>query len=278
MTIKEVEQITGLPRSNIRFYEKEKLISPTRNMSNGYREYSEEDIKTITKIAYLRTLGISIEDIRKISSKEANLYDVIKIQSQALEQQLSELKNAKLMCERMLSSGKTIDYENLDIELYVSDVKDYWNENRKVFRPDSVSFFYMWGGGITWGILTVACLLVTVASFGYLPAEIPIQWSGGMVSSLVDKKFIFAFPVACIIIRFVLRPCIWRWLRKNVIESDSVTDYIANYLCFIALSVEIFIILYVYEIVRYVTVVLFIDTFVLIGLLLMTAYRLTRKK
>ena len=60
MTIKEVEQITGLSRSNIRFYEKEELINPARNGSNGYREYSEDDIKTIKKIAYLRTLGISV--------------------------------------------------------------------------------------------------------------------------------------------------------------------------------------------------------------------------
>lgn len=278
MTIKEVEQITGLPRSNIRFYEKEKLINPTRNTSNGYREYSEEDIKTIKKVAYLRILGISIEDIRRLSSKEANLYDIVKIQKQILEQQLSELENAKSMCERMLSSGKTIDYENLDIELYVADVKDYWNKNRKVFKLDSVSFFYMWGGNITWGILAVACLLVAVFSFRHLPAEIPIQWSGDAVSSLVDKKFIFAFPAACIIIRFALRPFIWQWLRKNITESDSITDYITNYLCFIALSVEIFIILYVNEIVKYVTVVLFIDTFVLIGLLLIAVYRATRKK
>lgn len=277
MTIKEVEQITGLPRSNIRFYEKEKLINPTRNMSNGYREYSEEDVKTIKKVAYLRTLGISVEDIRRLSSKEANLYDIVKIQRQTLEQQLSELENARTMCERMLSSGKAIDYDNLDIELYVSDVKDYWNENRKVFKLDSVSFFYMWGGNITWGILSVACLLVAVFSFGYLPAEIPIQWSGGVVSSFVDKYFIFSFPAACIIIKFVLRPFIWQWLRKNIIESESVTDYITNFLCFITLSVELFIILYVNEMVKHVTVVLFIDTFVFIGLLLMTGYRTIRK-
>lgn len=278
MTIKEVEQITGLPRSNIRFYEKEKLINPSRNTSNGYREYSEEDIKTIKKVAYLRTLGISIEDIRRLSSKEANLYDIVKIQRQTLEQQLSELENAKSMCERMLSSSKTIDYENLDIELYVADVKDYWNKNRKVFKLDSVNFFYMWGGNIIWGILAFVCLLVAVFSFRHLPAEIPIQWSGDAVSSLVDKKFIFAFPVACIIIRFALRPFIWQWLRKNITESDSITDYITNYLCFIALSVEIFIILYVNEILKYVTVILFIDTFVLIGLLLIALYRVTRKK
>lgn len=78
MTIKEIEQITGLSRSNIRFYEKEKLISPVRNANNGYREYLEEDIKIIKKVAYLRTLGISVENIRKLSNKEIDLYEMVK--------------------------------------------------------------------------------------------------------------------------------------------------------------------------------------------------------
>ena len=277
MTIKEAEKITGLTRSNIRFYEKEKLISPARNTGNRYREYSEEDIRIIMKIAYLRTLGISIEDIRKLSSGEADLYDVVKKQKQTLDRQLSELKNARSMCERMLSSGKKTDYENLDVELYVADTKDYWNENSKVFKLDSVSFFYMWGGSITWVVLAVACLLAAVFSFADLPPEIPVQWNGGIVSSLTDKKFIFAFPVACIIIRFVLRPFIWRWLIINIIDSDTVADYIANYLCFMTLSVEIFIILYVHKIAEHVTVVLFVDTLVFIGLLLMAVYKVTRK-
>lgn len=61
MTIKEVEQQTGLGRSNIRFYEKEKLIVPAKNSSNGYKDYSQEDVEIIKKIAYLRTLGVSIK-------------------------------------------------------------------------------------------------------------------------------------------------------------------------------------------------------------------------
>lgn len=251
MTIKEVEQITGLTRSNIRFYEKEKLISPERNANNGYREYSEEDIKTIKKVAYLRTLGISVDDIRRISNKEANLYDVVKAQRQCLDQQLSELKNAKKMCERMLSSDEKIDYENLDIEQYVTDVKDYWSKNDIALKLDSVSFFYMWGGNITWGILVILSLLIAVFSIGHLPVEIPIQWSGDTVSTYVNKQIIFAFPVACVMIRFVLRPFIWRWLKINIIDNESVTHYITNYLCFIVLSVEIFIILYVNEIVKH---------------------------
>lgn len=73
MTIKEVENQTGLARSNVRFYEKEKLIEPFRNESNGYREYSEKDVEDIKKIAYLRTLGISIEEIRNIISGQTAL-------------------------------------------------------------------------------------------------------------------------------------------------------------------------------------------------------------
>ena len=61
MKIKDVEERTGLSRSNVRFYEKEKLIEPSRNESNGYRDYSENDVENIKKIAYLRTLGISIK-------------------------------------------------------------------------------------------------------------------------------------------------------------------------------------------------------------------------
>lgn len=277
MTIKEVERITGLTRSNIRFYEKEKLINPERNASNGYREYSEEDINTIKKVAYLRTLGISVEDIRRISSKEADLYDVVRAQRQILDQKLSELENAKILCEKMLSSNEKIDYENLDIEQYVTDVKDYWSKNDNILKLDSVKFFYMWGGNITWGILTILSLLVAVFSIGNLPTQIPIQWSGDTVSSFVNKQFILVFPLACVIIRLVLRPFIWRWLKIRIIDSESVTDYITNYLCFTALSVEIFIILYVEDIVKHVTVILFIDTFVLIGLLLMAMYRINKR-
>ena len=134
MTIKEVEEITNLPRSNIRFYEKEKLITPVRNPNNGYREYSEKDVNTIKKIAYLRTLGISVEDIRRLSNKEIPLYEVIKVQKQNLEQQLSELENVKMMCEKMLSSDEKIDYDNLDIEQYITNMNDYWNKNKNIFK------------------------------------------------------------------------------------------------------------------------------------------------
>ena len=89
MTIKAVEERTGLSRSNIRFYEKEKLIEPSKNESNGYRDYSENDVENIKKIAYLRTLGISIEDIRNIISEKATLKDTLEKQYEVLKSQIN---------------------------------------------------------------------------------------------------------------------------------------------------------------------------------------------
>ncbi len=91
MTIKEAEEQTGLSRSTIRFYEKEKLIEPSRNDKNGYRDYSEKDIEIIKKIAYLRTLEISIEDIRCIISEKVSLAEIIEKQTAAIQTQIEGL-------------------------------------------------------------------------------------------------------------------------------------------------------------------------------------------
>ena len=156
MTINEVEKLTGLSRSNVRFYEKEKLIVPVRNERNGYRDYSNSDIENLKKIAYLRTLGISIEDIRSIIS------------------------------------------ENV---------------------------------------------------------------------SLRDKKFIFAYPIACIVIRYFVRPIIYGKLQMNF-YCEVMTEYLTNYMCFLALSVELFSILFIYGIVKNIIAMLVVDTVVLIGVLI----------
>lgn len=44
MKINEVEQQVNITKKNIRFYEQQGLLSPKRNLENGYRDYSEEDV------------------------------------------------------------------------------------------------------------------------------------------------------------------------------------------------------------------------------------------
>lgn len=266
MTIKEAEERTGLSRSNIRFYEKEGLISPLRNAGNSYRDYTEKDVEELCKIAYLRTLGISIEDIRQVMKKRADLHEVVKRQIPLLERQLSDLQNAKRMCEALLAQGK-IAYEDLEIDRYVRDLGEYWQENRHILRLDSVGFIFVWGGTVTWAVITAVSLLTALCALGFLPEQIPIQWSGGEAVSFADRSVILACPAACVVIRFLLRLFIYRRVRQNTMYGGVISDYITNYLCLVALSVEIFIILYVGGVVRNVAVVLLVETAIAIGFL-----------
>lgn len=266
MTIKEVEEKTGLTRSNIRFYEKEKLIQPIRNESNGYREYTEKDVEDIKKIACLRTLGISIETIHRIILKEISLRDVIGEQMYKLDAQVVNLEKAKIICQSMLADSK-ISYENLDVEAFVPELETYWQSNPKIFRLDSVGFLYMWGGVLVWAILTAACLAAALVVWPILPNQIPIQWNGGEVSSAVGKIFIFAYPLACIVIRLLFRPYLRNKLQIYTwCCGEMITDYLTNFFCFVILSVEVFTVLYVYDIATHVTTLLLIDSLIFLGL------------
>ena len=57
MLINELNSLLGITKENIRYYEKEGLISPARK-ANGCREYSDEDVLRLKKIVVLRKLGV----------------------------------------------------------------------------------------------------------------------------------------------------------------------------------------------------------------------------
>ena len=74
-------------------------------------------------------------------------------------------------------------------------------------------------------------------------------------------------PVICIIIRYLLKPFIYAKLQMNNYYGEIITEYLTNYMCFIVLSVEIFSILFTFGVVKSVVVLLFVDTAIFIGLL-----------
>lgn len=46
MNIKQASEQSGVSAPNIRFYEKEGLLTPARRQGNGYRDYTAGDIRT----------------------------------------------------------------------------------------------------------------------------------------------------------------------------------------------------------------------------------------
>lgn len=72
MRINEVERLVGITKRNIRFYEKEGLLSPGRSSENGYRDYSEADVETLKQVKLFRKLNLPLEEIRRLQAGTLN--------------------------------------------------------------------------------------------------------------------------------------------------------------------------------------------------------------
>ena len=97
MKIKDMERQVGVTKANIRFYEKEGLLSPARG-ENNYREYTEEDREVLEKIKYLRMLGVTVSDIRQFQQGKRSLAQLLKEREHQLTEEEVALNRMQLVC------------------------------------------------------------------------------------------------------------------------------------------------------------------------------------
>ena len=115
MQINEVIQKVDLTKRAIKYYEEQGLISVNKD-KNGYRNYSEEDVKTLKEISVYRKLGISIKDIKVLlNTKDKQLLENIN------KEKLSKIKENQ---KEIDSLRKFIDNDNVE-EIY--NILDFEN-------------------------------------------------------------------------------------------------------------------------------------------------------
>ena len=117
MTIHEVEHKSGLDRANIRFYEKEGLLTPERR-ENGYRDYSEGDLQLLLKIKLLRRLGFSLDSIRSLKKGNTALEEALAKRLEGISAQRQELNATEQICREMRQDGAS--FGTLDAEHYLN--------------------------------------------------------------------------------------------------------------------------------------------------------------
>ena len=122
MRINKVEELVGISKKNIRFYEEKGLLNPKRNTENGYREYSEEDVETLQKVKLLRQLSIPIEEILKLQEGYLTLEDCMKRHAIVLDREEENVKQKKSICKQLESSGEQL--ANMDAHKYLLLMKE----------------------------------------------------------------------------------------------------------------------------------------------------------
>lgn len=114
MQINEVIKQVDLTKRAIKYYEEQGLLSVNKD-ENGYRNYTEEDVRILKEISIYRKLDISLKDIKTLlHENDKQLLENI------YKEKLSKIKNSQKEIE---SLRKFIDnddveciYENLDFE------------------------------------------------------------------------------------------------------------------------------------------------------------------
>lgn len=115
MTIKEIESLTGIPRANIRFYEEKGLLSPARS-ENGYRVYEKDDVETLRRVALLRSLDVSLEEIRLLQTGEKELSRTMQEKLSVWETREKQAAHAQNVCRAIQEDRAT--YASLDAQKY----------------------------------------------------------------------------------------------------------------------------------------------------------------
>ena len=114
MKINEVEAAVGVTKKNIRFYEEEGLIAPSREPGNGYRSYSQADVERLRRIKLLRKLDVPLADIREMLEGRKTLAEGMAQQLERLSTRRKDLNEAIGFCEVL--EKDTVSLNELDVE------------------------------------------------------------------------------------------------------------------------------------------------------------------
>lgn len=117
MNIKQAEELCGVSRQNIRFYEREGLLYPDRNPENDYREYSEEHIRILKQIRILRMLDMPLDRIRLVLQGKLSLSEAAREQELQLKKKLEKLNAAIRFCGEIKEISAL---EEMDVDMVLS--------------------------------------------------------------------------------------------------------------------------------------------------------------
>lgn len=134
MKIKDVEMRVGITKANIRYYEKEGLISPGRNDENNYRDYSEEDVVLLERIKVLRMLGVPISDIRLLNESRITFGEVLSSRLETLEDEEKNLESVKRVCEDLLR--RNFPYNAVTEKVLEEDAESWDRQLKRIIKGD----------------------------------------------------------------------------------------------------------------------------------------------
>ena len=98
MTTHEVEEMLGITKQTLIYYEKEGFITPQRD-SNNYRNYLKKELDMLELVLLLRSMEISIDEIKLILNNQLSNIDYLKKKSTVKNIEIIKNKKFNILFE-----------------------------------------------------------------------------------------------------------------------------------------------------------------------------------
>ncbi|ALS02615.1 hypothetical protein ATZ33_14895 [Enterococcus silesiacus] len=109
--INEFSKMTAIPKSTLRYYDREELLLPSlRDQENGYRYYDEADFKRANQLTLLRSSDFSISEIREVLAgleEEGDLAYYLLEKKTFILEEIQEKERLMKKIDQMITLGET---------------------------------------------------------------------------------------------------------------------------------------------------------------------------
>lgn len=112
-TTGEIAKLCGVSVRTVQYYDKRGILVPSELSEGGRRIYSEDDLKNLKVICFLRGLGISINSISEILQEEKPqkfISLLLREQKQTLVNEIRERREQLKVLKELLNSIKADEY------------------------------------------------------------------------------------------------------------------------------------------------------------------------
>ena len=172
MKIEQVEELVGITRKNIRFYEDQGLLNVER-AENGYREYHQEDVIRLQEIKLFRKMDISIEEMKLLFEKKKSLQICLEQHLKELEHRKEGLLKMQDMCERLILEHRSL--ESLNAEDCLEEIEQMEKEGAKFMNVNKTDVHKKKRtGAIVGAAVMTVLMLVTIIIVFWANAQDPI--------------------------------------------------------------------------------------------------------
>lgn len=129
MTTHEIVELLGIGKQTLIYYENEGLIKPARDLNN-YRNYSQKDIDILTLIQLLRSMEISIDEIKLVLEKQISIRKVLENKKEFVANYKIKLDDIDNKISDYIKRREVkISFDNESIEQWSDKDTLFFNEN-----------------------------------------------------------------------------------------------------------------------------------------------------